>query len=111
MITLCTPKIAIYIYIFLLFFVRYIRMMNLSLNELKLILKIINIKDYKIKSENDLIKILSEPKPKISLSKKKVKDIKKDFSELRCGFSTSKTNEFTRSLYNIKNQTIFPHQK
>ena len=56
-------------------------MMNLSLNELMLILKIINIKDYKIKSENNLIKILSEPKPKISLSKKKVKDIKKDFSK------------------------------
>ena len=86
-------------------------MVNLSLNELKLIAKSRSIKDYKNKSEEDLIKILSEPKPKISLSKKKVKDIKKDFSKLRCGFSTSKTNEFTRSLYNIKNQTIFPHQK
>ena len=110
MITLCTPKIAIYIF-FLLFFCPLYKNDEFIINELKLILKIINIKDYKIKSENDLIKILSEPKPKISLSKKKVKDIKKDFSELRCGFSTSKTNEFTRSLYNIKNQTIFPHQK
>ena len=86
-------------------------MMNLSFNELKLIVKIINIKDYKSKSENDLIKILSEPKPKISLSKRKVKEIKKGFSELRCGFSTSKTNKFRRSLSNTKNQTIFPHQK
>ena len=56
-------------------------MMNLSFNELKLIVKIINIKDYKSKSENDLIKILSEPKPKISLSKRKIKEIKKYFSE------------------------------
>ena len=51
-------------------------MINLSLNELKLIAKTRNIKDYKNKSENDLIKILSEPKPKINLSKKKVKEIK-----------------------------------
>ena len=69
-------------------------MMNLSLNELKLIAKTRNIKDYKNKSENDLIKILSEPKPKINLSKKKIKEIKKDFSELRYKFSKSKINEF-----------------
>ena len=45
-------------------------MINISLNELKLIAKSRN-KDYKNKSENDLIKILSEPKPKINLSKNK----------------------------------------
>ena len=48
------------------------------------------MKDYKEKSENDLTKILSEPKSKISLSKKKIKEIKKDFNELRYGFSKSK---------------------
>ena len=69
-------------------------MMNLSLDELKLIAKSRNIRDYKNKSENDLIKILSEPKPKINLSKKKIKEIKKDFSELRYKFSKSKINEF-----------------
>ena len=79
-------------------------MINLSLNELKLIAKSRNIKDYKDKSENDLIKILSEPKPKINLSKKKIKEIKKDFRELRYGFSKSKINKFRKSLYNIKNQ-------
>ena len=72
-------------------------MINLSLNELKLIAKSRNIKDYKDKSENDLIKILSEPKPKI-------REIKKDFRELRYGFSKSKINKFRKSLYNIKNQ-------
>ena len=53
-------------------------MINLSLNELKLIAKSRNIKDYKDKSENELIKILSETKPKINLSKKKMKELKKD---------------------------------
>ena len=61
-------------------------MINSSLNELKLIAKSRNIKDYKVKSENDLIKILREQKPKINLSKKKIKEIKKYFSELRYGF-------------------------
>ena len=79
-------------------------MINSSLNERKVIAKSRNIKDYKDKSENDLIKILSEPKPKINLSKKKIKKIKKVFSELRYRFSKSKINEFRRSLYNIKNQ-------
>ena len=39
-------------------------MIILSLNELKLIAEGRNIKDYNNKSENDLIKILAEPKPK-----------------------------------------------
>ena len=65
-------------------------MMNLSLNEFKLVEKNRNIKDYKNKSENNLIKILSKPKLKINLSKKKIKEIKKEFNELRYGFSKSK---------------------
>ena len=52
-------------------------MINLSLNELKLFAKKKGTKDYRNKSEDDLIKIFSEPKTKISLSKKKLKDIKK----------------------------------
>ena len=51
-------------------------MINLSLNESKLIAKSRNI-NYKNKSQNDLIKILSQPKPKINLSKNKTKEIKK----------------------------------
>ena len=47
-------------------------MINLSLDELKLVSKIRNIKGYENKSEEDLIKILSEPKPKISIPKKKI---------------------------------------
>ena len=85
-------------------------MVNLSLNELKLIAKSRSIKDYKNKSEEDLIKKLSEPKPKIRLSKKKIEEIQKDFNGLRQRFSKSKINKFRRSLYNIKIQKkIFPH--
>ena len=56
-------------------------MINFSLNQLKVIVKSINIKDYENKSEDDLIKILSEPKTKISFSKKKIKYIKKDLNQ------------------------------
>ena len=62
------------------------------INELKLIARSRNIKDYKNKCENDLIKILSEPKPKINLSKNNIKEIKKDFSELRYRLSKLKIN-------------------
>ena len=62
------------------------------------------LKAIKANLKTDLIKILSEPKPKINLSKKKIKEIKKDFGELRCRFSKSKIKEFRRSFYNIKNQ-------
>ena len=87
-------------------------MINVSLDELKLIAKSRDFKDYKEKSEENLIKILSEPKQKISLSKKKIKEIEKDLSELRRMFSKSKTNKFRRTLYNIKiKKKIFPHQK
>ena len=44
-------------------------MIILSLDEMKVIAKNRGIKDYKNKSGDDLIRILSEPKTKISLSK------------------------------------------
>ena len=45
-------------------------MINLSLNELKLIAQIRNISDYENKSKEDLIKALSEPKPETKLEPK-----------------------------------------
>ena len=66
-----------------------------------------SVKDYKNKSEEDLIKLLSKPKPKTSISKKKIKEIKNDFSELRHRFSISKINNFRKSFYEIKNQINF----
>ena len=77
-------------------------MINLSVNELKLIAESRSVKDYESKPEADLIKILSEPKPKINISKKKIKETKKYFSESRYGFSVSKINRFRRILYSIK---------
>ena len=86
-------------------------MINLSLNELKLISKNRGINDYENKSEDDLIKILSEPKTKMSLSKKKIRDIKKDFNELRYKFARSKIKEIRRSLYDIKIPKNLPKSK
>ena len=90
-------------------------MINLPLNKLKQIANSRSIKDYKNKSKEYLTKILSESKPKITLLKKKIEDIKKDFSKLRHslrhGFSKSKINEFTRSLYSIKIQKNLPAPK
>ena len=65
-------------------------MINLSLDELKLVAKNRNMKDYENKSEKDLKEILSKPTPKINISKKKIKEIKKDFSELRQSFLKKK---------------------
>ena len=47
-------------------------MINLWLNELKLIAQYRNINDYENKSKEDLIKAVSEPKPKpkIGINKK-----------------------------------------
>ena len=49
------------------------------------------------------MKIFIEPKPKISITKKKLNEIKKDFSELRHKFSKEEIDKFRKSFYNIKN--------
>ena len=54
-------------------------MINLSLEELRLIAQNRNIRDYENKSEKDLIKALSEPKPKIRIDKNKLEEIRKFF--------------------------------
>ena len=59
------------------------------------------------KSEKDFIKILSEPKAKINLSRKNIKEIKKDFNKLKYVFSKSKINGFRRSLLISKNKKSF----
>ena len=46
-------------------------MINLSFDELRLIAQIRNISNYKNKSKEDLIKALSEPKPKPQTPKPK----------------------------------------
>ena len=76
-------------------------MINLSLNELMLITKSRSFKDYKNKSEEDLTKIFSEPKPKTNFSKKKIKKVKKDFSELRYGLKNLFTPEIKETEQNL----------
>ena len=67
-------------------------MINLSLEELKIVAKLRKLKDYKSKSEDELIIILSKTKPKIE-------EITKKLNELRDKFS--KIKEIRRSLYEI----------
>ena len=50
-----------------------------------------------------MIKILSEPKPRLSISKKKLIETEKDFSELRHKFSKEEIDKFRKSFYNIRN--------
>ena len=73
-------------------------MINLSLAELKLVAKNRNIEGCENKSEDDLIKILSEPKPKISITKEKLKEIVKDFIELSHKFSKEEIDNLEKAF-------------
>ena len=59
---------------------QHVTMINLSSNELTLIAKSRSIKDYKSKSKEYLLKIPSKQKPKISLFKKKIEEVKKVYN-------------------------------
>ena len=50
-----------------------------------------------------MIKILSEPKPKIKINKKKLEEIRKDFYELRYKFSKKEIDKYRKAFYDIKN--------
>ena len=98
-------------------------MMNLSLDELRLIAQIRNISDYQNKSKEALIKALSEPeadtKPKpdtepnpepepepkieIKFNTRKLKKLRKDFDELRHKFSKKETDRYRKAFYDVKN--------
>ena len=80
-------------------------MINLSLDEVRLIAQSRNISDYENKSKEDLIKALStpKPKPKIIISKKQSEEITKDFNELRQKFSKKEIDRYRKAFYDIKN--------
>ena len=78
-------------------------MINLSLDELRLIAENRNIRDYENKSKKDLIKALSKTKPKIKFDKKKLEEIRKDFNELRHKFSKKEIDKYRKAFYDIKN--------
>ena len=52
-------------------------MINLSLDELRLVAQIRNISNYENKSKKDLIKALSEPQPKPEPKPKIIRSLKK----------------------------------
>ena len=82
-----------------------IRMINLSLNKLKLIAQYRNISDYESKSKEDLVKALSKPKPKpkIGINKNKLEEIRKDFVKVRNKFSKKEEDKYRIVFYDIKN--------
>ena len=78
-------------------------MINLSLNELKLIAQYRNITDYENKSKEDLIKALSKPKPKLGINKKRLEEVRKHFYKLRHKFSKKEAEKYRKVFYDIKN--------
>ena len=104
-----------------------IRMINLSLDELRLIAQIRNISDYENKSKEDLIKALSEPeltpkqkpetkqkpkpKPEIKINGKKLEEIEEDFYELRHKFSKKKQIIVEKLFMMLKTIDILLNQK
>ena len=86
-----------------------IRIISLSLDKLKLIAKSRNIGNYEKKSEKDLVKAFSKPKPnskpkiKIRINEKKLEEIKNDFNELRHKFSKKEIDKYRKTFYDIKN--------
>ena len=77
-------------------------MINLSLDKLRLIAQSRNISDYENKSEKDLVKALSKPKPKIRIKKMKLEEIRKDFYELRHKFSKKEIDKYRKAFHDIK---------
>ena len=88
-----------------------INMINLLLDELRLIAQDRNIRDYENKAEEDLIKALSKPKPKIRIDNKKLEEIRKDFNELRHKFSKKEVDKYGKAFMILKTTDIFQHQK
>ena len=62
-----------------------------------------NLRDYGNKSEKDLIKGLSKPKPKIKIDKKKLEEIRKGFNKLTHVFSKKEVGKYRKPFYDIKN--------
>ena len=77
--------------------------LNLSLNELRLIAEHRNISDYENKFAKDLIKALRGSRPRLGIKKNKLKEIKEDFYNLRHNFSKKDADKYRKLFYDIKN--------
>ena len=76
-------------------------MIFLSLKDLKAIANSRDIKDYENKSYKDLLTLLNDTN--ISISKKKLEEIEKNFKERRYNFSKKEIHKSKKSFYNTKN--------
>ena len=86
-------------------------MLNLSLNELKLIAKSRYVKGYKSMSEDKLMKILSEPESKTNSPKLRIKEIREEFNELQDRFSKLKIKEIRRNIYENEKKSFSTKSK
>ena len=82
-------------------------MINLSPNELKFIPKSRGITDYKNKSEDNLINLLSEPKTTFFFSKIKQKILTKNLMNQDMSFLNKKKRDYKKSLWHKKNKKSF----
>ena len=74
-------------------------MLNLPLNELKKIGKILRIKGYKKKSKEILLNALYESESSKSLDDAKIAKIKEDFDKLRDRFSKPKIKKKLEKIF------------
>ena len=81
-------------------------MINLSLDDLKLVAKNGNTRDYENKSKKDLIKVLSKTKSKIRINKKVLEEIRRDFKELRHKFSKKEIDKYKKRFLRYRKQQI-----
>ena len=82
-------------------------MLNISLNELKLIARSRHIKNYKSMSKKRLLSALNESKSAESeknLHNTRIKQIRERFNKLRDRFLKPKIKEIRRNLYEIENK-------
>ena len=82
-------------------------MLNLSLNELKLVAKLREIKGYKSISKERILRALSESESvenRKNLDNTRIKKIREDFNKLRDRFLKPKIKEIRRNLYEIENK-------
>ena len=81
-------------------------MLELSLNELKLVAKSRGIKGYKSMSKERLLSALSKSElveSKNSFDDKRLKKVRKDLNELSDRFSKPQIKEIRKNLHDIKN--------
>ena len=82
-------------------------MLNLSLNELKLITKLTGNKGCKSMSKEKLLSAISKPESAQSgndFVNARIKKMREDFNELKDRFLKPKTKEIGRNLYEIENK-------